>query len=25
MQPKLPNNGSNHRVTVPDHLARQRI
>ena len=25
MQPKLPNNGSNHRVPVPDHLARQRI
>ena len=25
MQSKLPNNGSNHRVTVPDHLARQRI
>ena len=25
MQPKLPNNGSNHRVTVPDHLAHQRI
>ena len=25
MQPKLPNNGPNHRVTVPDHLTHQRI